>query len=44
VKILGVDLGQGKSAWELVDTRTGEVLNGKAGVIARNVEDRHENG
>lgn len=29
MKILGVDLGQGKSVWELLDTKTGEVLDGK---------------
>jgi transposase len=32
VKILGMDLGQGKSAWELFDTNTGEVMNGKVGM------------
>jgi transposase len=28
MKILGLDLGQGKSAWEMLDTQTGEVANG----------------
>ena len=28
MRILGVDLGQSKSAWELLDTQTGSVVNG----------------
>jgi len=29
MKILGMDLGQSKSAWEMLDTQTGEVVDGQ---------------
>ena len=29
MKIVGMDLGQGKSAWAMLDTRTGEVARGQ---------------
>ena len=32
MKILGMDLGQGKSAWELLDTNTGAARNGNVGM------------
>jgi transposase len=32
VKILGMDLGQGKSAWELLDTQSGAARNGNVGM------------
>jgi transposase len=32
MRILGVDLGQSKSAWELLDTNTGAVQNGNVGM------------
>ena len=28
MKILGMDIGQNKSAWETLDTQTGEITNG----------------
>ena len=32
MRILGVDLGQSKSAWEMLDTQTGSVVNGWVGM------------
>lgn len=32
MKIVGMDLGQGKSAWEMLDTQTGEVACGQVGM------------